>query len=118
MLITKNFPDYEIKCPCCGGLEYDPYFFELLQIVRTIANIPFHVTSGYRCRLHNDSISGVSDSRHLVGSAVDVDISAWSGEVKWLVMSWCFKLGLSVGFYPNRGYLHIDKREGKPVLFP
>jgi uncharacterized protein YcbK (DUF882 family) len=117
MQITTNFFEYELKCPCCGGLQYDLHFIKLLQIIRTVADVPFTITSGYRCRIHNDSLeNSVKDSRHLVGAAVDIDTSLWSGELKWLVVYWAMRLGLSVGHY--KGYLHIDKRDNKPVLFP
>lgn len=119
MQVTKNFHSSEISCPCCGGLVYDPHFFELIQIVRTVMNIPFKVPQGggYRCRMYNDSLdNSAKDSRHLHGSALDFSIVGWGGALEWKCVFEAMKLGLSVGHYKT--YLHIDLRPGSPVLFP
>lgn len=115
MNITKNFTDKELECPCCGGLVFDDKFVKRLQILRDLIFIPMVITSGYRCRIHNEAISGSESSRHLYGSAVDVKNDSWSGAKKWEFVNEAMKLGMSVGIY--KSWFHIDLRPGSPVIF-
>ena len=117
MQLSKNFTSDEFKCPCCDGLEYNEAFINRLQVLRDIMSIPFIVTSGYRCRIYNDSLSNsATNSRHLYGDAVDISSGGWDGRVKYKFVFEAMKLGFSVGIFPT--YFHIDQRPSDPVLFP
>ena len=61
-------------CPCCGQCEMDPDFIEKLDKAREIADMPFIITSGFRCAGHNADVGGRENSRHLHGCAADIAI--------------------------------------------
>ena len=117
MQITKNFTAKELECPCCEGLVFDDKFVKRLQILRDLICVPMVITSGYRCRIHNEKIGGSTSSRHLYGSAVDVKCDQWDGQKKWEFVREAMQLGMSVGIYKT--WFHIDLRlkPGLPVLF-
>ena len=75
-----NFKRAEFACPCprCGGFRTEPkeQLVRICQKVRDHFGAPFTITSGVRCQAHNDELSGsVSNSRHILGKAVDFRIS-------------------------------------------
>ena len=75
MLLTKNFSQDEMTCRCgCGKSDMSPMFMTKLQKLRDVCNFPLKVTSGMRCKKHNDSpaVSGHPNSSHLDGLACDV----------------------------------------------
>lgn len=74
MKLSKNFSDYEFECKCCGEVRMDTNFIKQLQVARDIAEIPFKITSGYRCTAHNANVGGVADSAHMAGMAADIAI--------------------------------------------
>jgi uncharacterized protein YcbK (DUF882 family) len=68
----KNFKLSEFACKCCGKTEMNEKTLEMVDKARDIANIPFYVSSGYRCEPHNRSVGGVQGSSHTKGYAVDI----------------------------------------------
>ena len=118
--IRKNFTEEEFKCPCCGALpegETFERFLDLLQVLRDIVGVPFIVTSGFRCRIHNDSLpNSVTNSRHLHGDAADISRGGWDGQLLRKFVFEALKLGFSVGIYPT--YIHIDQRPVGKTMFP
>ena len=80
MQITKNFNLSEFQCKC--GCRMPSKVFdnvlllaEQLQVLRDALNTPIHLTNAYRCKAHNDSITGSSkNSQHLLGKAADIQI--------------------------------------------
>jgi len=45
---------------------------DMLITARTYADIPFRLTSAWRCDKHNKKVGGKPDSAHLYGKAVDI----------------------------------------------
>jgi len=72
MRLSVNFNEEEFKCPCCGKVEMQRVFVGKLQKARDIADIPFVITSGYRCVKHNKEVGGSENSEHLFGLAADI----------------------------------------------
>ena len=72
---TEHFnPEYDTKLACscgCGFTVTDPAVFIMLENVRAYFGRPITITSGARCKEHNDKIGGASKSQHLTGKAVD-----------------------------------------------
>ncbi|MGC9344888.1 MAG: D-Ala-D-Ala carboxypeptidase family metallohydrolase, partial [Bacteroidales bacterium] len=63
----------EFECKCgCGQNGVDINFLRKLNEARDLADIPFIISSGYRCQKHNKEIGGVPDSAHTKGMAVDI----------------------------------------------
>ena len=85
----------------------------MLDEARGIANIPFHITSGYRCELHNKAVGGVDKSLHTKGQAAD--IRAESSNERFLIVRALIKAGFkSIGIYKN--FVHADTRK-KEVMW-
>ncbi len=76
----KYFDDSDFKCPCCGlNLQQD----EIKQIadeIRDHFGRPTIITSGTRCEKHNKEVGGASNSRHLIGKAIDVYVTGINGQ--------------------------------------
>lgn len=78
-------------------------------------------TGGFSVRLNillpfarkNAMIGGANYSMHLSGRAVDVRVA--NGDQRWRIVRAAMSLGLSVGIMENA--VHIDDRDGIPVLF-
>lgn len=75
MQLTKNFTEEEFDCPCCLKVEMSTAFMDRLQKARDIASVPFHITSGWRCKKHNKEVRGHESSEHLYGQAADISCS-------------------------------------------
>lgn len=67
-----------IACSCgqCGGFPVEPKekLMRLADAVREAAGKPMVPTSTVRCKKHNLEVGGVSNSRHLLGQAMDFQI--------------------------------------------
>ena len=75
--LSRNFSRSEIQCQCgCGKDDISPYLIERLQAVRNIYAKPMEITSGVRCKAHNEAVGGVKNSAHTLGLAVDIGCSS------------------------------------------
>ena len=80
-------------------------FLELLDKARTIAKIPFVITSGYRCQKHNQAVGSKPTSSHLVGKAADVACTSDSDRYRIIIS--CIAVGIKrIGVY--RSFVHVD----------
>ena len=70
--MSNFFTREEFLCPCCKEEEMAIRFLEKLEDARKIAEIPFVITSGWRCRKHNLEVGGTPRSAHLTGYAADI----------------------------------------------
>lgn len=68
------FKRKDFYCPCGDDHPQiiNAELISRLDFARTRANVPFKITSGYRCEKHNDSIGASSTSSHLKGVAADI----------------------------------------------
>ncbi len=75
MKLTDHFDSDEFTDPDTGECKMDPMFMAKLEGARTLAGIPFIITSGYRSPAHNAAVGGKPDSAHLEGRAADIACS-------------------------------------------
>lgn len=74
---VKYFDKDEFECHCngkyCNGFpnEPDKTLIMVAERTREHFNAPILVSSGVRCTKHNGNVGGVSNSRHLLGKAMD-----------------------------------------------
>lgn len=71
--LAKNyFKASEFACKHCGENKMQQATIDRLIKAREIANIPFIITSGYRCVVHNAEVGGKSEGAHTTGHAIDI----------------------------------------------
>ena len=105
MQLTRNFSDDEFRCPCCGRQEMDMDFVNGLQDARDIADIPFHINSGWRCKKRNKAVGGVENSSHLTGHAAD--IQAADSHTRFVIVSALIEAGFKrIGV--GKTFIHVD----------
>ncbi|NRA48033.1 MAG: peptidase M15 [Phaeodactylibacter sp.] len=96
--------------PGSGAEHMDAYLVELLDEARTIAGVPFVITSGYRTAAQNEAVGGVDTSSHTKGLAVD--IAAGSSGTRFKIIQACIAVGFTrIGV--GRGFVHVDIDETK-----
>jgi uncharacterized protein YcbK (DUF882 family) len=106
------FKDEEFECKCgCGENEMNKFFLLKLEGARQDANIPFVITSAYRCKKHNDKEGGKKTSDHLTGEGVDVEVS--SGRERWCIIRTALKHGINrIGV--AKTFVHLGCRGDNP----
>jgi uncharacterized protein YcbK (DUF882 family) len=105
----KHFRPSEFECSCgeCnqGFAQMDEDFLSRLDFARIYADIPFMLTSAYRCEEHNYNVGGVEDSAHTKGLAVDIVCESDYERCK--IIAGALKAGITrIGIYSN--FIHID----------
>jgi len=111
MVSLKNFKESDFYCPCCGKEIMNDRFLIQLQKARSIANVPFVINSGYRCKKHNKEVRGKPTSSHLKGLAVDIMVkNSWMRyKILESFISAEFKR-IGIG----KGFIHVDADTDKP----
>lgn len=77
----KYFSIDEFKCKCCGKVFMNATFLAMLDNAREFAEVPFIITSGYRCEKHNAEI-GSTSKNHTSGRAADIACSDGPTRIK------------------------------------
>ena len=94
----------------------DDEFLKKLQCARTVAAIPFRISSGYRCPSYNQEIGGVQDSSHTKG--MGCDIKAASGKDKVTMLRSFLAVGFTrVGMYDSHVHVDLDANKPQDVLW-
>jgi hypothetical protein len=116
--VSKNFNWTEFACKDGCGIKFkvDPRLATMLQGVRTAIDQPLYISSGARCREHNDSCGGARDSWHIPRDGI-----LYAADVQ--LLDPCARDDLSsihlymladqhgahgLGLYPR--WIHIDSR--------
>ena len=76
--LSTNFKSTEFDCHgsgCCSSTKVDEKLVEYLQKIRDHFGKSVNINSGYRCKTHNASVGGASQSNHMDGEAADIRIS-------------------------------------------
>ena len=115
VMITKNFSQDELSCPCCKVYGMKPLFVDMLQALRDHFGRPMVINSAYRCEKHNAELKdSAPDSQHLLGLAVDVAMVDSSERFELIEMA------LSLGFRGigiGKNFVHIDFRASIPRIW-
>ena len=76
----KYFKKEEFTCKCgCGLNNINLEVVKIADQIREHFGKPAIVNSGTRCKKHNKEVNGVSNSRHLVGKAIDLYVQGVDG---------------------------------------
>lgn len=104
--VAPHFTIKEFACPDCGVRKVSGELLYKLELLRKELRAPIHITSGYRCALHNKKVGGGSHSQHLNGRAADVFVR---GVSMARVAEAARRVGFS--FVLNEGdHVHVDVR--------
>ena len=93
-----------------SGINMDATFLQMLDDARGISGISFNITSGYRSKMHNQKVGGVSNSSHLIGKAADIAVR--NGSERYIIINSLIKAGfrrLGVA----KTFIHCDNDETK-----
>lgn len=108
----KYFKRSEFKCQCggkyCNGypVEMQGKVVKAADKVRAHFGKPVTVSSGIRCTKHNAEVGGVSNSRHLQGKAIDLNVSGFSAA---MVLAYVQSLPeIRYSYAINSNYIHMD----------
>ncbi len=112
--LSKNFKSTEFDCKCgradCKITLIDLDGIECVQKARDLVGKAIVINSGYRCAAHNKSVGGVSSSKHLKGTAMDLKCPSGISlnDFAWICEQAGFK---GVLRYDGQGFVHCDMRE-------
>jgi hypothetical protein len=102
---SKYFDQREFACPCCGQAKMNEVLIEMLDEAREFAGVPFNVTSGFRCAIHNERVGGKRTSAHKFGLAVD--ISAGTSRQRYKILKGLILAGFErIGI--DKHFIHAD----------
>lgn len=113
MRLSENFTSEEMACRHCQKQKIDDKVIAMAQELRDYLGKPMHVTSGYRCKVHNANIGGVNNSYHTKGMALDFVVRGDMEDMQEKCRKlWSKKTILrgGLGIYTgNKGtFIHID----------
>lgn len=110
MIASRYFSRSEFACRCgCGYDTIDADLVAILHEIREHFGSPIIITSGTRCKLHNDSLpNAAKKSAHLIGRAVDFYVlGVDDGEV----VEWLEEHAPHCGIGRYDGRTHVDTKE-------
>lgn len=100
-------------CSCCGVHKMSKTLIRMLTNARELAQVPFVITSAYRCVKHNAEVGGRKLSAHTLGLAVD--IAATDNHSRFRIVYGLMKAGFTrIIIYKGGGFIHADIDENKP----
>ena len=108
----KYFSDFEFVCDdeyCINKMS--PILLKKLDHARSLAEVPFNITSSWRSEEKNKAVGGASNSSHLRGNAVDIACNSSTKRHSII------KALLSVGFTRigiANTFIHADVDEDLP----
>ena len=108
--VSQDFYLREFQCKgknCCGGaVKLQKLLLDKLQAMRTEVGQELIVNSGYRCPVHNRTVSKATQSKHLEGMAADIYIPAISHNDLVKLAEKHFKGIGGIGYASS--YMHVD----------
>jgi uncharacterized protein YcbK (DUF882 family) len=106
----RYFKISEFDCSCCERNEMNKEFLERLDKAREYALTSFIISSGYRCRSHNESVGGSPNSSHMKGLAAD--IVAKDSAQRYSILMGLIGAGFNrIGL--GKDFIHVDYDETK-----
>lgn len=100
-----NYSEFDSPDDPGTGNLMDIDFLEMLDEARTVAGIPFVITSGYRTEEWNEIVGGTSDSSHMKGCAAD--IACASSRDRFLILCSLVEAGFDrIGI--GEDFIHVD----------
>lgn len=100
--------EFACRCGKCGGFPAEPDQILILLAERTRRHFgkPVLVSSGVRCAAHNAAVGGVSNSRHLLGKAMDFCILGYGAQTVLTYLQQ--QPELRYAYAIDGSYVHMD----------
>jgi len=107
------FQPHEFECKCgCGLLNMQYDHIEMLYQARMLSGIPFLISSGSRCPVHNKNEGGTVSSDHLGGYGTDVRVNA--SRTRFIILGNFLRVGFNrIGV--ARNFLHAGNDPDNPT---
>jgi uncharacterized protein YcbK (DUF882 family) len=106
----------DFKCPCCGQDLTDPRLESRVRQIEEEVGEELTVTSGYRCKKHNEEVGGSPTSSHMKGLAVD--LACGNSRLRYRVVGAAIRLGVTrIGIGKNYIHLDIDRQKAPRVIW-
>tara|TARA_R110002096_G_scaffold110795_3_gene241968 strand:+ start:3514 stop:3897 length:384 start_codon:yes stop_codon:yes gene_type:complete len=109
--------DKKSVCSCCGTGGLSIAILIVLEHIREKVDAPVVLLSGARCSKYNQSVGGSKNSEHKstdedpLSDAVDITVKSMSTkQLHLLVKSLPYANLLGIGYYPEKGFIHVDTR--------
>ena len=103
-----HFSRDEFVCACCGEEKMDQEFLHKLDDARDLLDIPFVITSGYRCPAHNSAVSSTGETGpHTTGKAADIALER-EAALNALPMLIDFFDGIGLNQKGTGRFIHVD----------
>lgn len=109
------FRPEEFKCKCgkCSGGSMDAGLVSKLNEARHLAQVPFNITSAYRCAAHNERVGGKPNSAHLRGLAVDISFK--DNTHAFAILQALINVGfVRIGYNQKHSFFHVDADKSLP----
>ena len=110
-----NFSPWEFRSrDGADELILDERLLDSLQALRSTLQLPINITSAYRTASWNAKVKGSPKSQHIAGRAADIVVPRLGVEdlAEWAAKIPAFRDG-GIGTYPNKGFVHVDVRDGR-----
>ncbi len=120
--LSPHFNRWEFACKCgkCTPIAVDYKLVKELEFLRMAVDNAITITSGYRCKEHNEVVQKAanpkyvpcsSKSKHMFGIAADIKVKGWSPAAVY---------NLLAGWHPDTyglkeysSWVHFDVRKHK-----
>lgn len=113
-MTLKYFKHSEFNCNCggedCKGEKMNYAFLDKLDSARGLAEIPFKITSGFRCKEYNEDLirrnfKASRSSSHLKGLASDISVK--DSKSRFIVINSLLLAGFTrIGIADT--FIHVD----------
>ncbi len=108
--MSKHFSIKELQCHCgCDKCDMDNIFMEMFERAREIADIPFIISSAFRCDEHDKELNG--GGNHPTGKAIDIGVI--NGVTRAKILFALYDAGFR-RFGIGKTFLHVDSVPNKP----
>ena len=109
--MKEYFVREEFQCSCCGEEQMDETFLRTLNKARGLGDVPYTITSGYRCESHNAAVGGATHSAHKSGHGVDISCSSTAN--RFIIIANLLACGFNrIGVSNN--FIHVDDDPSLP----
>lgn len=103
--------EFACKCGCDEEFEMDPNLITVLDQIREYVGNAMTITSGYRCKKHNDAVGSTDKSQHRKGTAADITFAYHQPSQIADIAEGILKGKGGLGRYAD--FTHVDTRKGK-----